>query len=126
LLGCSARSGWENLIEIEWRVFGGVFETDRNLFVVESGLRIRPILGLKLAGAQRGLDGGAEFAANTIEIARDAGFVLAEFAADVREGLLVRVVETKALAVARVERIERFVERVGEEGEVARAVRVGG
>ena len=117
---------WENLIEIERSVFGGVLEAERDLLVGQRRLGIRPILGLKLAGAQSALDRSAQLAANAVETARDAGFVFAEFAADVREGLLVRVVETKALTVARVERIEGFVECVGEEREVARAMRVGG
>jgi hypothetical protein len=128
----SRRRGWgdgwrrgENLIEIERSVFGGVFEAECDLVVCESRLGIRSILGLKLAGAQSGLDGGAQFAADAIEIARDARFVFAEFAADVGEGLLVGVVEAEALAVARIERVEGFVEGVGEECEIARAVGVG-
>jgi hypothetical protein len=120
------RSDWENLIEIERGVFGGVFETERDLIVGESGLGIRSVLGLKLAGAQRGFDGGAKFAADAIEIARDAGFVFAEFAADVRKGLLVGVVEAETPKVLRVESFEGFMERVGKEREVAGAVRIGG
>ena len=115
----------ENLIEIERGVFGGVFEAEGDLLVAESGLRIRSILGLKLAGAQSGLDRGAEFAADAIEIARDAGFVLAEFAADVREGLLVGVIKAEAPEVLRVESFEGFMKRVGKEREIARAMRVG-
>jgi hypothetical protein len=120
------RRGREDFIEIQRSVFGGVFEAERDLVVAERGLGIRSILGLKLAGAQGGLDRGAEFAADAIEIARDAGFVFAEFAADVREGLLVGVIEAEALAVARVEGVERFVEGVGEKREIAGAMGVGG
>ena len=83
-------------------------------------------MGLKLAGAQSGLDGDAQFAPDSIEIARDAGFVFAEFAADVREGLLLGVVKAEALPVLRVERVECFVERVGEKREVTRAMWIGG
>ena len=79
------------------------------MLVAESWLRIRSILGLKLAGAQSGLDGGAQLAADAIEIARDAGFVFGEFAADMGEGLLVGVVEVEALAVSGVESVEGFV-----------------
>ena len=70
------------MIEIQRSVFGGVFEAECDLIVAKRGLRIRSILGLKLAGAQSGLDGSAKLAADAIEIARDAGFVFAEFAAD--------------------------------------------
>ena len=122
---CDGRRGREDLIEIERGVFGSVFEAERDLVVGESGLRIRSILGLKLAGAQRGFDGSAQFAADAIETARDAGFMLAEFAADVRERLLVGVVEAEAAEVLWVESFEGLVERVGKEREVARAVRVG-
>ena len=120
------RRSWENLIEIERGVFGGVFEAERDLLVAESGLRIRSILGLKLAGAQCGLDGSAEFAANAIKIARDAGFVFAEFAADVRESLLVGVVKAEAAEVLGVESLERFMKRIGKKREIAGAMRVGG
>ena len=82
-------------------------------------------MGLKLAGAQSGLDRSAQFAADTIEVARDAGFVFAEFASDVREGLLFGVIEAEALAIAGVERMESSVEGVGEKREVARAMWVG-
>jgi hypothetical protein len=97
------RRGREDFVEIQRSVFGGVFEAERDLIVGKRGLRIRSILGLKLAGAQGGLDRGAEFAADAIEIARDAGLVFAEFPADVCEGLLVGVMEAQALAVERAE-----------------------
>src|SRR5579863_2810835 len=122
---CRSRRGWENLVEIEGSVFGGVFETERDLVVGKGRLGICSILGLKLAGAESGLDGGAEFAANAIEVAGDAGFVFAEFAADVGESLLVGVIKAEALEIARVEGVQGFGERVGEEREIARTVRVG-
>src|ERR1700684_1852498 len=115
----------ENLIEIERSVFGGVLKAERDLLVGQRRLGIRSVLGLKLTGAQSGLHRRAEFAANAVEIARDAGFVFAEFAADGGERLLVGVVEAEALAVARIERVESSVERVGEQCEVTRAMRIG-
>jgi hypothetical protein len=120
------RRGREDFVEIQRSVFGGVFEAERDLIVGKRGLRIRSILGLKLAGAQGGLDRGSEFAADAIEIARDAGLVFAEFPADVCEGLLVGVMEAQALAVERAEGVERFVEGVGEKREIARAMGIGG
>ena len=94
------------MIEIERGVFGGIFETERDLLVAERRLRIRSILGLKLAGAQSGLDRRAQLVAYAIEIARHAGFVFAKFAPDGGEGLLVGVVKADTLAVARIERVE--------------------
>ena len=109
----------ENLVEIERSIFGGVLEAKRDLLVGEHRLGVRSILGLKLAGAQSGFDRSAELATNAIEIARDAGFVFAEFAANGGEGLLVGVVEAEPLAVARIERVESFMERIGEKREIA-------
>src|ERR1700685_4233094 len=97
----------ENLIEIERSVFGGVLKAERDLLVGQRRLGIRSVLGQKLTGAQSGLHRRAEFAA-------DGG-----------ERLLVGVVEAEALAVARIERVESSVERVGEQCEVTRAMRIG-
>src|ERR1700684_4513636 len=113
----------ENLIEIERSVFGGVLKAERDLLVGQRRLGIRSVLGLKLTGTQSGLDRRAEFAANAVEIPRDAGFVFAAFAADGGESLLVGVVEAEALTVARIERVESFIECVGEEREIARTMR---
>src|SRR6202161_205053 len=115
----------ENLIEIERSVFGGILEAERDLLVGQRGLGIRSILGLKLPGAQSGLDRGAQFPANAVEVARDTGFVFPEFAADGCESLLVGVIEAQALAIARVQRVESLVERVGEKREVARTMGIG-
>ena len=69
---------------------------------------------------------GAEIAADAVQIARDAGFVFAELAADLGEGLLIGVIQAEALGVARVEKRERGVQRAGEQGDVAFAVGIWG
>ena len=82
-------------------LFGGVFEAERNLRVVESKLGIRSILGLKLAGAQSGLDRGAQFPANAVEIARDAGFVFAAQPADLCQSFPLDIIQIHAPVICR-------------------------
>jgi hypothetical protein len=70
-------------------------------------------------------DGAPENEADAIEIARDAGFVLAELSADFGEGLLVRVIQTQALFIAGIESGESGLQRADEKGAVAFTIGIG-
>src|SRR5258708_31266916 len=59
-----------------------------------------------------------------LEIGRNAGFVLAQFAADLRQGLLRGVVQTQALFVARVEKTESAFQGAVEEGDEFGSMRI--
>jgi len=69
--------------------------------------------------------GAAESKADAIEVARDAGFVFGELAANFGEGLLLRIVEAQALFIARVDGGKSALQGTNEKGDVALAMRVG-
>ncbi len=104
----------KELVQIYGRVFGSILEAQRDLRVAE---RRRGAGAVDAATFAQGLlDVLTEFAAGALEIAGNAGFVLAQFAADLRQGLLRGVVQTQALLVARVEKTESDFQGAVEEG----------
>src|SRR6266851_4612876 len=92
----------EEFVEIDGRIFGRVLEAESDLFFAEARLW-RDAVGGRAAVAQRGFYVDAKIATDAVEIAGDAGFVLAEGAADFGESLLLGVVEAEAFAVAGIE-----------------------
>jgi hypothetical protein len=94
------------------------------LGLAEGGLGGKPVSG-GAAGAENFFDGAAECEANAIQVARYAGLVFGELAADFGEGLLFGVVEPKALFVARIEGGESGLQGADKKSGVALAVGVG-
>src|SRR6267154_493840 len=68
----------------------------------------------------------AQLAANAFQIARNARFVLAEPAADFRQGMLLDVIEAEALSIARVEQTEGYLDGAGEQRQISLAIGIRG
>ncbi len=115
----------EELFEVEGSIRGSIFRTQRDLGVAESVIRGRAISG-GTAMAKSFFDSAAQDEANAVQIARDAGLMLAELPANFGESLLLGVVQTQTLFIARIESRESRVQRADDKRDVALAVRVSG
>ena len=83
-------------------------------------------IGGGAAVAQSFFDGAAKGEADAIEVARDAGFVFGELPADFGEGLLLGIIEAKALLIAGIESGKGCLQSADEKSGVAFAMRIGG
>lgn len=110
-------------MQIERGIFARVFEAKSNLGVAQAGFGGRTVYS-GMSGEQFFFHSGAQIAADAVQIAGDAGFVLAEAFADGGESLLFGVIEKKAVTVARIEVFERRMQRAGKEFQVALAMRI--
>jgi len=75
-------AGREQLIEIDGGVLGGIFEAQGNLRFTEAGLGWLAARGYP-GVAQGAFDFGAEFAADALQAAGDAGFMFAKLSTNV-------------------------------------------
>ena len=112
-------------VDVDGRVFRGVLKAESDFGIAEARLSGGAI-GDGKTGTEQGFDFFAKDAANAIEVAGDAGFVFAQSAANGGESVILEVVGTKALRVARIKASERGLEGATEEGLVAIAMRVCG
>src|SRR5208337_3460217 len=98
----SAKAGFAGLLlrkqipEINGSIFGGVLKAKRNFGFAEGRFTM-----------QMFLDARAQFMPDAFQIARDAGLVFADLAADFRQGFLPRIVQLQTLAIAAIERGQR-------------------
>ncbi len=67
----------------------------------------------------------AQLVPDALEVARDAGLVFSQGAADLGESLLLGVIQTQALMVAGMEQAQGDCQHAREQGNVALAMRVG-
>ena len=112
----------QKAVEIDRRVFGRILKAQDDLCIAEPGSGVA--VETAAAFAKGLLDLVTQFAARAVEIAGDAGFVLAEFAADLGEGLLRGVIQTKALFVSGVEQAERNLQSAAKESDEFRSMGV--
>ena len=115
----SAKAGFAGLLlrkqipEINGSIFGGVLKAKRNFRFAEGRFAM-----------QMFLDTRAQFMPNAFQIARDAGLVFADLAADFRQGLLPRIVQLQTLAITAIERGQGKLQGGYKSLQVAFAMRV--
>ena len=114
----------EELFEIERSIRGCIFEAERNLRLAEAEFGGKTV-DRGATVAKSFFDGAAKRETDTIQIARDAGFVLAELSADFGQRLLLRVIKAQTLLIARIECGDSRLQCTNEKSGVAGAIGIG-